>query len=250
LLLLPAAAFAQAKNPFAADAKAIEAARGSFRIYCSPCHGIQAEGGRGPDLTMGRYSVGDEDAALFRVISEGAQGTEMPDFDLRLGSDQIWRLVAYIRSVATRSPPKLEGDRREGEKLFWAKGACGQCHRVDARGGRMGPDLTLAGRQRSLAYLRQSIVDPNAELTAGSNTVIVTLRDGRKISGVQRGFDGFSAQLLDVSDNFHSYFRSDVASIERQFRSLMPDNYGKLFAHRQVDDLLAYLVSLRGGSQP
>ena len=48
-----------------------------FRIYCSPCHGIGAQGGRGPDLTLGTYSAGNSDADLFKVISDGAPGTEM-----------------------------------------------------------------------------------------------------------------------------------------------------------------------------
>ena len=44
-------AFAQAANPLASDPKAAEIGRGMFRIYCAPCHGIRAQGGRGPDLT-------------------------------------------------------------------------------------------------------------------------------------------------------------------------------------------------------
>ncbi|MGH6960807.1 MAG: hypothetical protein ACREE7_10005, partial [Dongiaceae bacterium] len=71
-LLCASLALAQApsKNPFAGDPGAIDNGRGIFRIFCSPCHGIKADGGRGPDLTLGTYSIGDSDAALFNIIMD------------------------------------------------------------------------------------------------------------------------------------------------------------------------------------
>ena len=198
LLLTFAAAAAAQTNPFAADPKAPEAGRGIFRIYCSPCHGLRGEGVRAPDLTRGVYAGGDSDAALFAVIANGAQGTEMPAFLERLSSaENIWKVVSYIRSIARRDTDSLKGDAARGEKLFWGKGGCGACHRVSGKGGRIGPDLSRIGRERSLAYLRTSVVKPNDEISPGYATVTVVTRDGRTISGVQRGYDNFSAQLMD-----------------------------------------------------
>jgi cytochrome c oxidase cbb3-type subunit 3 len=218
-----------------------------FRIYCSPCHGIRGQGGRGPELTRAAFSAGNQDADLFRVISDGVGGTEMPSFSASLGDENIWRLIAYIRSIARPEPPAAPGDRAAGEKLFWGRGACGQCHTVNAKGGRMGPDLTTIGRRRSLAYLRESVLSPSSDLTPGYNMITVVTRDKRKIVGVQRGFDNFSAQLMDASENFYSFLKSEVASVTREFRSLMPDNYGRLFSEAELNDLLVYLSSLRGG---
>jgi putative heme-binding domain-containing protein len=109
----------------------------------------------------------------------------------------------------------------------------------------MGPDLTSVGRQRSFEYVREALVDPNATLTPGYYTIRVTTRDGKQIAGVQRGFDAFSAQLMDASENFHSYARDEVAKLEREFRSLMP-SYAKTLSQAELDHLLAYLTSLRG----
>jgi putative heme-binding domain-containing protein len=236
-----------ARNPFAGDATAAEAGRGTFRIYCAPCHGLKAEGLRAPDLTRGVYSVGDTDADLFRVISEGAQGTEMPGFAERLGdAENVWRIVTYIRSITRRDTAPPKGNAQNGEKLYWSKGGCAQCHRAGGKGGRLGPDLSRIGRERSYTYLRESILKPNAEITPGYATILVVTRDGKKITGVQRGFDNFSAQLMDMSEKFHSFERTAVSSITREFRSMMPDTYGKMFSPSELDDLLAYMVSLRG----
>src|SRR2546427_362061 len=105
------------QNPFQNDPQAAEAGRGAFRIYCSPCHGIRAEGGRGPDLTRGVYSAGETDADLFNVISNGVPGTEMPSFSLGLGDENTWRVVSYLRSVTRRDAEKVAGNPVSGEKL-------------------------------------------------------------------------------------------------------------------------------------
>jgi putative heme-binding domain-containing protein len=246
IALLGSGLAAAQTNPFAGDPKAAEAGRGTFRIYCSPCHGIRAQGGRGPDLTTGTFSAGEQDADLFKTISEGVPGTEMADFGERLGGDVVWRLIAYIRSTTQRPAAQPAGSAASGEALFRGKGGCGSCHQVGLRGGRLGPDLSRAGRSRSAAYLRESVVAPNVDLTPGYTTLRVVLRDGKEIVGVQRALDNFSAQLMDPAENFHSYYRSDVSSIRREFRSLMPDDYGRRFSASEIDDLVAYLLTLRG----
>src|SRR6476646_2114614 len=127
LVLFAGVALAQQEpqDPFKNDSHAVEAGRGAFRIYCSPCHGIRAEGGRGPDLTRGVYSAGETDADLFNVIANGIPGTEMPSFSLPLGDENTWRMVSYIRSTAKRDVERVTGDPASGDKLFWGKGGCG-----------------------------------------------------------------------------------------------------------------------------
>jgi putative heme-binding domain-containing protein len=237
------------QNPLADDPKAAEEGRIMFRSSCSLCHGIKGEGGRGPDLTLGSFAVGDSDEEVFRVIASGAAGTEMPGFGGRYESDDIWRIVAYLRSLNSGREVRITGNRDAGERLFWEKGQCGQCHMVEGRGKRMGPDLSRVGRQRSLAYLRESVVDPNADLTPGFPSITVVTKQGKKIVGAQRGIDDFSVQLMDAGENYYSFLRSDLASVNREYRSLMPDTYGKLFNESELNDLVAYMASLRGGRE-
>jgi len=226
---------------------AAETGRWTFRILCAPCHGIHAEGGRGPDLTLGTYSAGDQDADLFRVISRGVPGTEMAGYTGRVTDREITQLVAYIRSVARSDKAAIQGDPAAGEAIFWNKGGCGRCHRVGKRGSSIGPDLTRVGRQRSIAYLTASILKPDADITPGYATVTVVTRAGKKIVGVERNFDNFSAQFVDLAGKYYSFEREDVRSMTREPRSLMPSTYGKLLSPSEVNDLLAYLNSLRGG---
>jgi alcohol dehydrogenase (cytochrome c) len=246
LLALPLAILAQ-PDSFPTDPASIDVGKGMFRIYCAPCHGIRAQGGRGPDLSRGVFRSGDTDAGLFRTISTGVPGTEMPGW-AQLGDENLRRMVAYIRSVNRHDNAAVTGDAAHGESLFWAKGACGNCHMVGGRGRSIGPDLSRVGRRRSLAYLRESILSPNADITPGYNSIVVVTRAGKKITGVERSFDNFSARLVDLSGEVRSFQKDSVASLRREYRSLMPDSYGSLFTGPELQDLLAYLAHLDGAS--
>jgi hypothetical protein len=52
---------------------------------------------------------------------------------------------------------------------------------------------------------------------------------------------------MDASENYYSFLKSDVTSINREFRSLMPD-YRSL-SGTELSDLLTYLASLRGARE-
>jgi alcohol dehydrogenase (cytochrome c) len=226
------------------DPKQIELGQAIFRVWCAPCHGIRAQGGRGPDLTRGTYNNGDQDTDLFRVISRGVPGTDMPPAAADLDPASIWLVISFICSTTQRDVGPAPGDRAAGEKLFWERGGCGQCHVVGNRGGSLGPDLTKVGRQRGLAYLRESILSPDADISPGYETVTVETRDGRKIVGVAKKLDNFSVELMDLSQKAYSFPRSALISVNHESRSLMPD-YGGTFSNAEMNDLLAYLSSLR-----
>jgi mono/diheme cytochrome c family protein len=100
VLFIVATCRAQSTNPLAGDPQAAETGRRTFRILCAPFHGIHADSGRGPDLTRGIYSVGDQDKDLYGAIARGIPSSEMPAYGDRMDADAVWRLVSYIRSVA------------------------------------------------------------------------------------------------------------------------------------------------------
>jgi putative heme-binding domain-containing protein len=233
-------------NPLAGNSAAIDVGKGNFRLYCAPCHGIHAQGGRGPDLTRGSFSAGDADSDLFHVISNGVAGTEMTDYSNQFDDQMIWRFVAFIRSVAKPASAPVPGNPQRGRQIFQGKAGCGSCHTVAGKGAGIGPPLSRVGRERSLDYLREKLLDPGKYITPGYNTVSVTLPDGKVIRGVQKGFDDFSAQLLDRNGRFYSFRQEEVASMKREETSLMPADYGTRLDASEQTDLLSYLMSLRG----
>ncbi len=213
----------------------------TFRSHCGPCHGLNAEGGRGPNLTSGIFYHGETDAALLNNISDGIAGTEMPG--LFYSPDRVWQVVAYIRSLSSASGAKPSGDGARGQTVFQAK-KCSQCHRIGGEGGRLGPDLSLIGSTRSLAHLRQALLDPNADVRQRYWVVGAVTKGGAEQSGFLMNEDTYSIQFLDMSEQLRSIQKADLAKIRIEKVSKMPSFKASL-TERELEDLVAYLWSLR-----
>jgi putative heme-binding domain-containing protein len=243
------------RNPLTGDAAAITQGAVLFRQECTYCHGVAARGGmRGPDLTTGTWSHGGSDADLSRTISDGVPGTAMPPN--KLTEQEIWQIVAYLRTLQ-QPPVAAKGDARRGETLFNGALRCGSCHIVNGRGGRLGPELTTVGSARSRAYIVESIREPGRHLTEirglgeaaqRYDTVSMTTADGRTILGVPLNEDTFTVQVMDTSERVHSFDKKDLKSFRHENRSLMPAYDTRRLSDADLDDLLAYLQTLRAAS--
>ena len=135
-----------AKNPFEGNPDAIKYGMGLFRSRCADCHGMDARGVRGPDITQ-VWASGRTDDGLFKTIQEGVPNTEMPA-NPRMNDRETWQLLAYLRTLATPAPTdSARGNAQNGERIFRAN--CAGCHRVNGVGGRLGPDLSRVGSARA-----------------------------------------------------------------------------------------------------
>jgi aldose sugar dehydrogenase len=73
---------------------------------CAPCHGTDVIPGRAPTLFDDQWTRGNDDESIARNISNGIPTTEMLPFKDLLTEQQIWQLVAYIRTQAGNLKPK------------------------------------------------------------------------------------------------------------------------------------------------
>jgi cbb3-type cytochrome c oxidase subunit III len=70
-----------------------------FKANCARCHGEDAKGGKGPNLTTEKKQAKwrDSDEKLVRKITNGGFG--MPKFGKRLKPEEIKAIAAYVRSL-------------------------------------------------------------------------------------------------------------------------------------------------------
>ena len=61
----------------------------------------------GPDLTDDEWVYIPTDRTVFRAIAEGRGGTPMVGWSDSLTDDEIWKIIAYIRSLYKGSPEKI-----------------------------------------------------------------------------------------------------------------------------------------------
>ena len=222
----------------------LEAGERIYRIQCAYCHGTQGEGGRGATLSRPRLLHAPDDLSMFQVIARGIPDSEMPGhwFTAR----EIWQLVAFVRTLGRVAPQKISGDPASGEKLYAGKGKCARCHTVGGRGGALGPDLSDIGARRSAGYLREALLNPESTVPQDFLQVELATHDGTRITGVRLNEDAFSIQIRDLSGQFRSFWKSELAKLNKQRgKSPMPSYQGLLTA-AELDDLIAYLDSLRG----
>ncbi len=193
---------------------------------CTACHGLgtrapnllTSEGGAGPigARCASRVSGKDCKAYLYESLTEpGAYLLEgynpiMPDVRRILSSDQIWALVAFLQSrggevtvtpddigladqgsesAAAPAPPAAGPalpTTNDPEALLEVLG-CFACHQLGDKGNAIGPPLTNVGARRDASYIRQSILDPAAEIAPGYEPFagIMPANLGERMTAVQ-----------------------------------------------------------------
>ncbi len=137
------------------------------------------------------------------------------------------------------------GDAQRGRKVFFEKSetACLRCHRIgDAGGSEAGPELAGIGPQRGREHALRSIVDPNAEITAGFANDSLFLADGRVLSGRVVGETAISVQI-ETQDGMVTVFRDEIEERSRDLSS-MPANLAEMLTREELRDLVEFLATL------
>jgi cytochrome c oxidase cbb3-type subunit 3 len=94
-----------ATNPYAGRTDAIVTGRQLFTgMNCSGCHSGYAGGGMGPNLRDSIWIYGSTDADLYATIAEG-RPNGMPAWGERLPKQQIWQIIAYLRTLGSAAEP-------------------------------------------------------------------------------------------------------------------------------------------------
>ena len=232
-------------SPPDGDPAAIQAGASLFRERCADCHGADAKGVSGPDLTR-LWATADADQRVFQTIRSGVPGTIMPAS--AAPDQQLRAIVAYLRNISTAGPGASSGNAAHGESIFSA--SCATCHRVNGRGGRLGPDLSRIPASQTNQLLTRAIRDASASFTSGYEPITLITRDGRQIRGTRKGEDVFSIQIMDARERLQGYLKANLREVTRDKKSLMPDFPPDQLNERDLNDLLAYLGTLRISAPP
>jgi putative heme-binding domain-containing protein len=155
-------------------------------------------------------------------------------------------LLAFIRSGFDVGGIAVKvGDAARGQALFDGKGGCASCHRVNGKGPRIAPDLSDVGAIRSPSQLFRSLTAPTSQMMPINRPVKIVMRDGRTISGRRLNEDTYTVQLIDDQERLLSLDKADIRDLQVSKTSSMPPATAVL-AGAEIDDTIAYLLSLRG----
>ena len=104
----------------AVDPKVLEVGKARFVKTCAPCHGEQAQGLIGPNLTDNRWLHGGKVAEIFGTIAKGVPAKGMPTWGRVLPPNELAAVTSFVRSVSGTNPPnpkQPEGDVAASEPL-------------------------------------------------------------------------------------------------------------------------------------
>lgn len=254
-----AAAFAQMPRdttPIVAKTSPQDIAAGKtlYEATCSKCHGLDGGGGDGPSLQGAPERLGD--AEVGSIIRGGIPGTGMNGFG-SLNPDETGQVIGYLRTLGRTADVEVaKGDPAKGKEVYDASG-CSACHIINGQGGEIGPELTRVGAMRGPSYLRTQLIAPGMDLPREAGAmergrftqflfVRATTKDGHVIEGTRVYEDSFTIELKDAAGRFHSLRKLNLQKLEKlPGHSVMPSFKEKLSA-TQLDDLVAYLASLKG----
>jgi putative heme-binding domain-containing protein len=164
-----------------------------------------------------------------------------------VGASLNTSVFAQGRGRGAELPPPPAGDLANGKALV-ASNKCLDCHRIGETGSRFGPDLTVVGAQRSPDQLSRAIVAPDDEVLPEHRSIRVVTKTGETVIGRLLNQDTFTVQLITPKEELKSYQRSELREATIQMKGLMPSYEGKL-STQQVNDIVNYLASLKGGAQ-
>lgn len=211
----------------------------------------------------------DGDAALSELLAAATAGKAPPELllevleaaDARAKSKAklhapLGKDAAAYRDAAKKSADKLApwaetlagGDAAKGRSVFLNNNAvyCQRCHQLDGQGGEVGPPLNGLAAQpgKDRRYLLEAIVQPSAQIAKGYETAVVTLADGRVVSGVVK--EDTKKQLrLVTPENRELVIPADEIEGRRTGPSAMPDDLHPKLTRRELRDLIEFLSSLR-----
>lgn len=131
----------------------------------------------------------------------------------------------------------VDADIDAGKRVF--QKSCAACHSLFGEGGSLGPHLDGSNRQ-DLYYLLENLIDPSAVLPQDYRMTIVTLKDGRVLSG---NISERTRHTITVAslDSLEIIPLSEVVSQEQLEQSTMPEGLLELLSESEVRDLIGYL---------
>lgn len=175
----------------------------------------------------------------FKKLGKGARIAKTIDTPPLLTEEAAKALDAKFAKFTALAP---KGDPQAGKAL---SALCMACHQIGNAGGQIGPNLSGAGAMGLEAVLR-NILTPNAAMEPGYRIYRVEMKNGDLIDAFFVSEDKDAVVIRQAGLPDRRLPKADIRSTKFIRRSLMPEGLLDALQDKQVADLLAYLMTLKG----
>jgi quinoprotein glucose dehydrogenase len=151
-----------------------------------------------------------------------------------------WESSSHFREAL------VGGNAAIGREIFFNKTEvyCLRCHKVQGKGGEVGPDLTGVGSRQPREYLLESIIEPSRQIAKGFETAVLALEDGTIVSGIVKEENGHELRLVTPEAQLIVVPKDKIAA-RQTGKSAMPEDLVKKLSKRELRDLVEFLAGLK-----
>lgn len=167
-----------------------------------------------------------------------------------MANEALEKEVVAVAVAELAALARSRGDVERGKKVFLdARSTCASCHQPPAGATRLGPNLQELKSKLSDVEVVESILMPSKKIDKEYVQVVVLTKDGKSVTGMKVADSGSELVLRNpVQPEPIRIPKDSIDEVSDSPTSLMPANIVRLLKdRREFDDLLRYMLELRGG---
>jgi quinoprotein glucose dehydrogenase len=157
-----------------------------------------------------------------------------------------WKAAIGDDPIASRGFALAGGNPERGRRLFFERSdlSCVRCHKINDRGGDVGPDLSKIGGQQKRDYLLEALVLPDKQIAKGFDPVVIVTESGKVHAGIIKEDDGKQIRLMTAEGSVVVVPKDEIEEQSRG-RSAMPEDLIKKLTSSELRDLVEFLALLK-----
>ncbi|PQA54372.1 DUF7133 domain-containing protein [Siphonobacter curvatus] len=135
---------------------------------------------------------------------------------------------------------KLKGNATLGKTLFTQQG-CIACHSLSRNEPMKGPFMGQIGSIMSRDQIAESILKPNASISQGFATVMITAKGKKSYMGFVTEESASRVVLRDIAGQVYTIKASDIISRKEMENSMMPAGLANALSYEEFASLVTFL---------
>jgi putative heme-binding domain-containing protein len=196
--------------------------------------------------TAGKQFFADLNGKMRMGITEfgGEDKPENTDEEEEVDFDKIKSKKGQIGQTSIEdimlAMDKIKGNAATGKALFIQQG-CIACHSTKKGEPLKGPFMGQIGSIMSRKQIAESILKPNASISQGFATVVITTIDNKTVTGFVSGESADKIMLRDIAGKVHTINTKDIQSRKELPTSMMPTGLANALSYEEFASLITWL---------
>jgi putative heme-binding domain-containing protein len=175
---------------------------------------------------------GEENTELARVKAPEIDLNKIKSKKKQIGKSSIEDIMLSLDDV--------KGNAVLGKQLFTRQG-CVTCHSLTASEPMKGPFMGQIGSIMSKEQIAESILKPNASISQGFSSVMITANNGKVYSGFVTGESGGVVKMRNIIGQEFAIKEADIKGREELETSMMPTGLANSMSYEEFASLVEFL---------